>query len=646
MKLSTNIPKAWKALTKRVLALGAGIGIMASGAVMATAASPQSFNNLPDDYATTQVARVGQDYAPSTTANVGDTVTVFLWDHATEPSADDAHQVHLQISLDNGYATSHNILGAVSATNATTASSTAIVNVNTTSRITYVPDSAKFYRNVGGAMTQVNWPAGVNPNDIVGAGVTVGDQKACWAYAQAATIQVHIEGGNAAIVTNKTVELDGGQPTFANSASAQPSDVVNFKIFLQNTGTATGVAPYITDTLDNRFAYIAGSSYTRTKVNNADVDQAYADSNIAINGQTMTWKFADMLPRPDASVYLLFRARVAAPASFPVGVTNVPNCALSGFTGVSANTNCVNVAVTRSADKVVSFSIRKEVTNLTKGDGQWFNAGHSGVAAAGDLLGYRLIVINTGNTPAKNVTIKDILPAGIAFAGNMKTYDQDHTSGVDVASSDLVNNGYVYSTITNGTSEYKSITFTGKVADVCNGDQTLKNVAQVIYNGQVQVQDFASVNESCSHSLVITKEIQDPATHEWKKDIGTVHEGDILTYRIQVQNNGNATTTNTIVRDVLPQQVAFVNNSLSIDGEFMLDQNVQNAFMHDGMLITNLKPGGGKLMMFQVKVNECPPLGNIAIRNAGFAKADGIAELTSTADATIIVRKPTFNFHL
>jgi uncharacterized repeat protein (TIGR01451 family) len=643
MKLSL---KTAKTFAKRILALGAGIGIMASGALMANAGGPQSFNNLSDDYATTQVAVAGHDYATTTTAAVGDTVRVFLWDHATDPSADDAQGVHLQISLDNGFSGSHNVIGTVSATNATTATSTAVINVNGTSRVSYVPNSAKFYRNVGGAMTEVNWPAGVNPNDIVGAGVTVGNQKACWAYAQAATIDLHIEGGNAAINTNKTVELDGGQAVFGNSASAQPGDVVNFKIFLQNTGTATGVAPYVTDTLDSHLAYVPGSTQVRTKVNNADVDSAYADSNITMNGQTLTWHFGDMLPRPDASLYLIFSARVAAPASFPVGVTNLQNCAVSGFNGISANTNCVAVQVTRNADKVVTFSIRKEVTNLTKGDGQWFNATQSGVAASGDVLGYRLIVINTGNTPAQNVTVKDLLPAGLTYAGNMKAYDRDHTNGVDVAGSDLVNNGYVYSTIANGTSLYKSITFSAKVADVCSADQALTNTAQVIYNGQVVAHDYAAVNESCSHSLVINKQIQDPTTHEWKKDIGTVHEGDILTYQIYVQNNGNTTTTNTVVRDVLPQQVTYVKNSLSIDAEFMLDQNVQNGFLNGGMLITNLKPGGGKLIMFQVKVNECPPLGNIAIRNAGFAKADGIAEMASYADATIIVRKPVFSFHL
>ncbi|HSI20529.1 MAG TPA: isopeptide-forming domain-containing fimbrial protein [Verrucomicrobiae bacterium] len=635
MTIRKLMKNPFKGLARRLLGTLAVAGFAVAGAVTATASGPV-FNNLPEDYDTLQVAKSGENWSRSTTAQIGDTVNLMVWDHNTVPDTT-AHNVRVKVTLPTAVATSHTPSATVSADNADSVTGTSTISVGTASKIGYIPGTAKLYRNVGGQMQQVNWPAGVNPDDVVRGGVNLGDQRGCWTYAQAVLIQVKVEGGNPAINTNKRVQLDGGAAYSESVDNAQPNDVVNFKIFMENTGNATGVNPKIVDTLDSHLTYVPNSSIVKTKVNNEDKYTDYPDAQIQKNGQTLTWSFPDMAARPDAALYLQFQARLANKDAFPVGITTIQNCATAKFDGVSKDTNCVIIKVTRSVDEVISFSVKKEVKNLTL-DSKWYDA-QTAPAGPGDALAYSLTMVNTGNTTAKNVTLKDILPAGVTFDGNVMLYNRANPNGVSISGDAIVKGGHVFSEVVNGSDNYQTIVFRAKVTENCSSNMTLVNKAQVIYGGQVKAEDIATVLVSCVRGLVITKDVLNPATGQYQDSVSSFHEGDVIVFRINVQNTGNTTVTNPIVRDVLPQYTAYQANSLTIDGEFM-SQAVQDAFWNGGIKLTNLTPGMGKTLTFRLKVTDCPPFGDTVITNRAFAKADHIAEISDTATATVKVRRP------
>lgn len=597
------------------------------------------FNNLPDDYPTLQVAKTGGTWGTSVSASPGETISLLVWDHNSVPDTI-ARNVQIKVNLPTVFANTHTPTASVSADNAATVTGSSTVNVGTSSKLQYVPGSAKFLRNVGGTMTIVSWPASVtNPDEVVTSGINVGDQKGCWADAQAVLLQVKIVGGTSAINTNKKVELVGGAGGFADSAKVSPNDEVAFRIFVENTGTAKGTNVRVIDTLDSRLTYSPGSSYMVEKIAGSDVKTIIPDSSIKFEGQKITYAFKDMEPKPDAAIYLYFKARVAGPDSFPVGDTILKNKATVTFDLVSKDTNEVAITVTKFPAPVITFSLRKEVTNRTLGDSKWYDE-ELASAAPGDTISYRLIAQDTGDTPATNVTLKDILPDGVSFLGNVKLFNKDYPTGTTIAGDAIVKAGYLFSSIINGSDNIQTIIFDAKITTDCLGTKTMINKAQIIYLGIVQAEDTAKVIISCVKGLIITKDALDASDMTYKNDIGIVKEGQIITYRVLVQNNGTVPLINVLTKDVLPSQVSYVNNSLAIDGEFMSDAVEVAYFSSGGTFLTNLLPGIGKTITFQVKVNECPPLGDIPLINTAFAKADGVTEISDTAKATVRVIKP------
>lgn len=635
-----KLNRFFKGGTKKLLAI-VGLAILSvGGGILTAVAGNPSFNDIQGDFPTLQVAPNGGSWGVSTNANVGDTLNLMVWDHNSVVDTT-ANNVTIKVSLPGNSGTSFNVSGQVSADNVTPAVGNVTINVGSSAQLSYIPGSAQFYRNINGQMTAVNWPAGVNPDSVVTSGVNVGSQNGCWQYAQAVTIQVKVVGVNPAINTNKTVELAGGSSPFGNSANAAPGDLVNFKIFLQNTGDGVGINPMIRDTLDSHLTYVPNSSYIIFKQNNVDKQSAMLDSMIGFNGQTITWAFTNMNPTPDAAIYLIFQARVAGSSSFPVGQTTLQNCAVASFSTVSANTNCVSIIVTKNPQPVVTFSLRKEVTNVTLGDSKWYDQ-QLASAAPGDTVAYRLVMINTGNTPANNVYLKDVMPSGVTFTGNVMLYNKDYPNGEAISGNDIVGNGLLFPTLVNGNDNTQTVIFTGKITTNCSGQNIYNNLGQVIYNGAVVAQDSASLMISCTRGLIITKTIQDPADNQFKSTLSTpIHEGQVLTYQINVQNNGNVPVTNPVLWDILPNQVTYVNNSLAIDGEFMT-QTIQNAFQTpQGILLTNLNPGMGKVITFQVRVVDCPPLGDTLQTNTAYVKADSVATISSSATFKIHVNTPS-----
>jgi uncharacterized repeat protein (TIGR01451 family)/fimbrial isopeptide formation D2 family protein len=631
-------------LLKNRLARGAkqfafGLGLFSlaagGGALNATATGTPAFNNISGDYSTLQVAKSGQAWGTSTTATPGDTLTMLVWDHQTSPS-EVSHNTTIQVSLPSGVAASQSATATVRADNATPATGTVNIALTAPAKLTYIPGSATFYRNSGGNLTAVNWPTGVNADSVVTTGVNLGDQAGCWQYAQAVMIQVRVEGGNPAILTDKAVQLVGGTNPFGTDATANPGDELAFRIRLQNTGNGTGVNTAITDTLDSHLTYSAGSSLVYTKQNNSDVSTAIPDANIKFVGQTITWAWYDLTPNPESAIYLLFKARVKDGASFPVGQTCFTNKATSSFTGVSADTNVVNMCVTKAPAPIVNFQIRKEFTNRTLGDSKWYHD-QSGSALPGDTVSYRLIIQNTGNMTANNVMVKDVLPAGIAFAGNIKLYNTANPNGVVISANSLVAGGYTFASIAAGTDNMQTLIFDAKVGDICGA--TFTNHAEVLYNNAKMAEDNASAIASCKRGLIITKSIQD-TDGQYKSSIGNVHEGQTLTYEINVLNNGNVTAFNPVVRDVMPKFTTFVPGSLTIDNAYQA-ASTEQAFNGTGMVLTNLTPGLGKVIRFQVRVVDCPDYGNTVITNTAYVKANEIAEIASNAvTATVQVNLP------
>lgn len=155
----------------------------------------------------------------------------------------------------------------------------------------------------------------------------------------------------------------------------------------------------------------------------------------------------------------------------------------------------------------------------------------------------------------------------------------------------------------------------------------------------MQAQDTASVAINCRPGLVLTKEIRNLQTGLFQTNIGEVHEGATLTYRINLSNTGNLNLSSNWVKDVLPGNVTYIQDSLSLDGTFQ-SSSAQADFLSNGLGLGTLTVGASKTLIFQVKVDQCPPLGSFDLINTAYAAGSGLSQLSAQALAHVTVSKP------
>ena len=640
-------------LTRLVTRLlpAAVLGLFIAGGVLTAGASGPVFNGLSNDYKTLQVAEGGDSaWQPSRSANIGDTLYLLTWVHNSEPDTI-AYNTHVTVSIPTGTDTAFQPSVKLTADNAATKSDNVTITVGKNSTLAYIPGSAKLMKNINGTMKFVDWPTNINSDDVVSPhGVSLGNLAGCWQNAQAVEIAVKVNGVTPVINTNKKVAMAGGAD-YSDATTGQPGSAAFYRVFLQNTGDAVGIAPQIVDTLDIHSKYIPNTAYVRVKQDNVDKDQPLDDKLIIIETlpdgrQRLTFQFKDMGPTPDTAFYLVFEVRLADKTAFPIGTTVMPNVANVSFANSGVvNTNQTTITVVRTQDTIITFDLVKKVQNVTDKDTVWKDT-LNGTAAPGDTVAFELIATNTGNTAAQSVTLKDLLPQGMTFVPNSaRLYNKGTTdAGTPIPGDDIVKNGYVFSNLDYNTLNQQIIVFQATLTSDCNGVQTLVNTGQIYWSGKLQAQDTASVIFTCKPGIFIRKDVEVPGG-TFVDNGGVVPESTVLRYQIIVGNNSKVTVHQPLLRDVLPANVTYNNNSLRVDGEVM-SADIQNAFFNQGFVLTDFTPGMTKTITYDVKVNDCPTLGDTTLINTAFVKStiDKISDISDTATVTVHVTKPILTF--
>ena len=221
-------------------------------------------------------------------------------------------------------------------------------------------------------------------------------------------------------------------------------------------------------------------------------------------------------------------------------------------------------------------------------------------AIEGEKVKYTIRITNDGNL-AKTVTVRDTLPAGITF---------DKDTLIKIGNIDTV---YTEQNLKNGipveVPAYGSIdvVFAGKVDTLANNEysKTLKNQATV---------DNEPTNEVTTN---VTK-ANITAHKEAEPSSGSkVREGDEITYRIKVRNDGTR-AGDVIVKDTIPTGTTFVEGSVKIDN--VADSTKTATDLQNGI---NVIVGIGKevVVEFKVKVNKL--IDGTKIKNTAYINQNG-----------------------
>ena len=395
-----------------------------------------------------------------------------------------------------------------------------------------------FNNNLGIDVDEVD-ASGILPNSSTSATVkltTSGDAY----YPGMVTTQIDLYSPQFPAITKSVVDLNGGE--------VRPGDVLEYTIATTNTGLDPAQSSVMTDVLPANTTYVPGSiritagANTGTKTDATGDDQGEyvaGQRKVVVRVGSGATSSAGGTIAPNASTTVKFRVTVDTAAAAGSGST-ISNQYTLDYVAATLNrpfqfnSNLASVTVPPLAD----MSITKSVS--------------ASPLLAGSTATYTLTATNNGPGTAQDVTITDVLPAGVTVTSTTPasgTGTPNCTTGSGVVCSfgavtagstvTATVNVSVSSAIASGTLLTNSADVTTSVTDLVPGNNTA-TVSSL-------VQTFAD--------LAVTKSVSPT----------TLTAGSTATYTITVVNNGPSTATAPVITDLLPAGLT-VNGGLTVDG--------------------------------------------------------------------------------
>ncbi len=225
------------------------------------------------------------------------------------------------------------------------------------------------------------------------------------------------------------------------------------------------------------------------------------------------------------------------------------------------------------------------VTDLAIGELNMIKSVDKTYATIGDILTYTIVLNNNGNVLLTDIVFKDIVPTGATFVSGSVIVDGTSQPTYNP------NTGFnVGSLLILGS---RTITFQVEVTSLPDPN-TIINTSSATYNYLVIIPIGGS---STSNSVTTTINVNNLEIVK-SASPSTVTKGDTLTYTTVITNNGNIDATDIMFTDIVPSELTFVPESVTIDGTpySSYDPN-------DGFSLGTLSPGDSITVVFETTVN-------------------------------------------
>lgn len=244
---------------------------------------------------------------------------------------------------------------------------------------------------------------------------------------------------------------------------------------------------------------------------------------------------------------------------------------------------------------IVSTQIN--VASIDNADGGLVKTAAPAFADVGDILTYTILLNNTGNVTAINVTFKDTIPNGTTFVTGSLTVNgspdgSNPQSGISLGNLDpnvvttIIFSVRVNATLpspnpvpNNGTTTF-SYTVDPSVPNGYNGSGNTNTVSSQINTATIDFSNGAGFVKSTDKTAAAV--------------------GDTITYTIILRNTGNVTANNVFFKDTIPDSTTYVTGSLIINGT--PDPGNPGTPINIG----NIAPGAASTIIFSVDVQSLP----------------------------------------
>lgn len=357
-------------------------------------------------------------------------------------------------------------------------------------------------------------------------------------------------------VSTQVNEAIVGMTKTVNPAFVDVNGILTYTITLNNTGNVAADNVVITDIIP------AGTTFVPNSV-------------VGATGTPPTLTLTAPIIAGGSSV-VSFQVQVGNTLPNP---NPILNSATSAFTFTEDPEN-PNGATGTSASNVVSAQVNNaNVTTLKSVDKSY--------ADVNDVLTYTLLLTNSGNVAANNVTINDVLPAGVTFIPGSLVNATGTLPNISLANP-LAPNASI------------TVSFQAKIDGSIPQPNPLANKATTTYVYVVDPANPEGVTVTSDSNTVTTQVNHAQVSAEKTVDKAFADLNDILTYTITLQNTGNVVANNVVLNDVIPAGTTYVAGSLT----------GATGTLPNLTLASPLGAGDSAIVTFKVKVTSTLPTNN------------------------------------
>ena len=359
------------------------------------------------------------------------------------------------------------------------------------------------------------------------------------------------------LVNNATLEITKS----VDSNYKDLGEIIQYSFEIYNSGNVAANNIVFKDILQIDNVFVVGSVY---------ID--------AINFPLYNPEIGFSIPsiNPLDTVIVTFEASVS---SIPVN-DEILNKAEVDYTHII---NPLDSEVPKNAESNITIVLVRHGEVLPSGV---IKAANKTVTTEGDIITYTVDVTNSGNYKVENVVLADILPVGVEFIlgtvriGGVLKPVADPNFGINIG------------TIEAGAT--KVVEFKVKVKD--NAPDKLINTATINYQYTVDPQN-SPINGVVESNEVIVDVLIPNIVLQKSSDLQIVTIGDIITYTIIADNIGEIDVYDVIIKDLLEEDIDFIEGSVKIDGFPDITANIIS-----GVNVGSIKIGKTKTLTFKAKV--------------------------------------------
>lgn len=315
------------------------------------------------------------------------------------------------------------------------------------------------------------------------------------------------------------------------AAFVEPGGVITFAILVENLGTGQAQGVAVTDTLPEGLTFVGANN-----------NLCGGPCPMEVKGQQVIWQMGNLAPDTQWQ-WMEVWARVSATA--PVGAILTNTVEMYGANAeIDGNPN------DETTDPYANNRGRREFEIVPAlPDLEIYKEIGAGVAAAGESLRYRILLVNHGFAPAEDVVITDTLPLSVTYLA----HGSDYPVGAPIPVTPTVNGQHVVWALGRvPPRSWGYLTVDVRVSDIAPAGAVLTNTATVSTSSP-QLGRFtdAFVREDTIVAVV-------PDLWVDKLAEGQRTPGSRFDYRIRLTNNGGGSATAVRVTDTLPAELRFI----------------------------------------------------------------------------------------